>query len=156
MEPHKIIKVDKLIIGSGISGIFLGLELLKRNRNDFLILEKEDRPGGLCRSHKIGNLYYDIGAHALHKKAVESSKELCQIIDTGKLYCQKRNAKVFIFNKLIPHPFQLHLYYAPLNVKLKCLFGYLTRVKKTSDNLFEWLQSEFGAQVCKSFLVPYN
>ena len=156
MEPHKIIKVDKLIIGSGISGIFLGLELLKRNRNDFLILEKEDRPGGLCRSHKIGNLYYDIGAHALHKKAVESSKELCQIIDTGKLYCQKRNAKVFIFNKLIPHPFQLHLYYAPLNVKLKCLFGYLTRVKKTSDNLFEWLQSEFGDQVCKYFLFPYN
>ena len=156
MEPDKIIKVDKLIIGGGISGIFLGLELMKRNDKDFLILEKEDRPGGLCRSHKIGNLYYDIGAHALHKKAVESSKELCQIIDTSKLYCQKRNAKVFIFNKLIPHPFQLHLYYAPLKVKLECLFGFLTRVKKTSDNLFEWLQSEFGDQVCKYFLFPYN
>lgn len=156
MGPDKIIKVDKLIIGGGISGIFLGLELMKRNDKDFLILEKEDRPGGLCRSHKIGNLYYDIGAHALHKKAVESSKELNEIIDINKLYCQKRNAKVFIFNKLIPHPFQLHLYYAPLKVKLKCLYGYLTRVKKTSDNLSEWLQSEFGDQVCKYFLFPYN
>lgn len=156
MEPDKIIKVDKLIIGGGISGIFLGLELLKRDDKDFLILEKENRTGGLCRSHKIGNLYYDIGAHALHKKAVESSKELREIIDINNLYCQKRNAKVFIFNKLIPHPFQLHLYYAPLNVKLKCLLGYLTRVKKTSNNLFEWLQSEFGDQVCKYFLFPYN
>ncbi len=153
---EKIIKVNKLILGGGISGIFLGLELMKRNDNDFLILEKENRTGGLCRSYKIGNLYYDIGAHALHKKAVESSKELSEIIDINKLYCQKRNAKVFIFNKLIPHPFQLHLYYAPLKVKLRCLFGYLTRSKEESNNLFEWLQSEFGDQVCKYFLFPYN
>lgn len=116
----KTIKVDKLIIGGGISGIFLGLELKKRNDNNFLILEKEDRPGGLCRSFKIGSLYYDIGAHALHKKAIESSCELRQIIDIDKLHIQKRNAKVFIFDKLIPHPLQLHLFYAPIKVKLRC------------------------------------
>ena len=153
---EKIVKVDKLIIGGGISGIFLGLELMKQNDRNFLILEKEDGRGGLCRSFKIGNLYYDIGAHALHKKAIESSKDLCQIIDVNKLYCQKRNAKVFIFNKLIPHPFQLHLFYAPLKIKLRCLVGYLTRGEKSYGNLFDWLRSEFGDQVCKYFLFPYN
>lgn len=135
---------------------FLGLALLQKGINDFLILEKEDRLGGLCRSFKIGSLCYDIGAHALHKKAIESSDRLSRFIDINKLYCQKRNAKVFIFQKLIPHPFQLHLFYAPWKIKLKCLIGYLIRPKTKSDNLFDWLQTKFGKQACKYFLFPYN
>lgn len=156
IQDKNIIKVDNLILGGGISGIFLGLEFLQRSSLDFLILEKEDRLGGLCRSFKMGGLYYDIGAHALHKKAIESSNGLSRFIDINKLYCQKRNAKVFIFQKLIPHPFQLHLFYAPWKIKLKCLIGYLIRPKIKSDNLLDWLQTKFGKQVCKYFLFPYN
>ncbi|OIP80556.1 MAG: hypothetical protein COY83_00285 [Parcubacteria group bacterium CG_4_10_14_0_8_um_filter_48_154] len=155
-KNEKVIKVDNLILGGGISGIFLGLKLAQKNKNSFLILEKENRPGGLCRSFKMGDSYYDIGAHALHKKAIESSKELRQIINSDNLYCQKREAKVFIFGKLIPHPFQLHLFYAPIVVKIKCFISFLIRPKFTSNNLFEWLQEKFGKQVCNYFLFPYN
>lgn len=155
-ENGEITKIDNLILGGGISGIFLGLDFLQKSSLDFLILEKEDRLGGLCRSFKMGGLYYDIGAHALHKKAVESSNGLSRFIDINKLYCQKRNAKVFIFKKLIPHPFQLHLFYAPWKIKLKCFISYLIRQKMDSDNLFDWLQAKFGKQVCKYFLFPYN
>src|SRR3989338_369932 len=155
-ENQKTIKVDCLILGGGISGIFTGNELMERGVCDFLILEKDMRPGGLCRSFKIGDLYYDVGAHALHKNAVESSEKLRQVIGVDRLYCQKRNARVFIFNKLIPHPFQLHLYYAPFRVKLKCLIGYLSRKKRKLNNLSDWLRSEFGDCVCEYFLFSYN
>jgi protoporphyrinogen oxidase len=144
-------------LGAGISGIFLGLKLKQKNKKDFLILEKESRPGGLCRSFRMGKLYYDIGAHALHKEAIESSGELFQIINTDNLYCQKRKAKVFIFGRLIPHPFQLHLFYAPILVKIKCFISFLIRPKSNNrSNLFDWLQEKFGKQVCKYFLFPYN
>lgn len=149
-------KVDHLIIGGGISGMFVGLELMKRENNNFIILEKENRLGGLCRSFKIGDQSYDIGAHALHHKALESSKEFGEIIDTKALYCQKRSAKVFIYNKFIPHPFQLHLFYAPLKIKLRCLSGYITRPKMVSSNMHDWFLSEFGWNICKYFLFPYN
>lgn len=156
LQETEKIRVDNLILGGGISGIFIGIEFLQRGWHDFLILEKEGRLGGLCRSFKIGSLYYDAGAHALHKKAIESSEKLQKIIDINKLYCQKRNARVFIFNKLIPHPFQLHLFYAPLQVKLKCLISYLVRPRAASKDLSSWLQTKFGKQVCKYFLFPYN
>jgi len=149
-------KVSTLILGGGASGIFIGIEFLQKGLHDFLILEKEERPGGLCRSFKIGDLYYDIGAHALHKKAIESSAKLQKIIDAKELYYQKRNARVFIFQRLIPHPFQLHLFYAPLLVKLKCFVSYLVRPKVESKDLFNWLQTKFGKQTCKYFLFPYN
>lgn len=155
-EHKKTIEVGCLILGGGISGIFTGNELMQRGIHDFLILEKDTCLGGLCRSFKIGDLYYDVGAHALHKNAVESSEELRRVIDVNKLYCQKRNARVFIYNKLIPHPFQLHLYYAPFRIRLRCLIGYLSKEKRKSNNLSDWLRSEFGDYVCECFLFPYN
>lgn len=153
---ENIIEVENLILGGGITGIFLGLKLAKKNKNNYLILEKENRPGGLCRSFKMGDLYYDIGAHALHKKTIESYNELCQIINTDSLYCQKREAKVFIFRELIPHPFQLHLFYASMLVKIRCFISFLFRPRNKSNNLFEWFQEKFGKQICKYFLFPYN
>jgi len=155
-ENKGVIETDTLIIGGGASAIFVGLEFIKKGFSSFVILEKEDRPGGLCRSFQFGELYYDLGAHALHKQAISSSAELRETIDPNKLYCQKREAKVFIFDKLIPHPFQLHLFYAPMNIKLKCLFSYLIKKKITPGNLKEWLLSKFGKQVCEYFLFPYN
>ena len=155
-ESEKIIKVDTLILGGGISGVFIGVEFLQKGLHDFLILEKEELSGGLCRSFKIGNLYYDAGAHALHKKAIESSEKLQKIIDINELYCQKRNASVFIFERFIPHPLQLHLFYAPLWVRFKCFMSYLVRPRIASNDLLNWLQTKFGKQVCKYFLFPYN
>jgi|GEM_PF-6594164 len=151
-----VINVDVLIMGAGISGIFLGLSLEEKGENNFYILEKEDRAGGLCRSFKIGNLYYDIGAHALHMKAIEAPGRLQKIIDIKRIYCQKRNAKVFVFSKKMPHPFQMHLFYAPFKVRLKCLISYLARPRIKADNLYDWLQATFGEKVCKYFLFPYN
>lgn len=155
-ENRDTIQIDTIIIGGGASAIFVGLEFIKRGLDSFLILEKEDRPGGLCRSFQFGELSYDLGAHALHQQAILSSAKLREIIDLNKLYCQKRKAKVFIFDKLIPHPFQLHLFYAPMNIKLKCLFSYLKKKRITPNNLKEWLLSRFGKQICEYFLFPYN
>ncbi|MFA5127002.1 MAG: FAD-dependent oxidoreductase [Patescibacteria group bacterium] len=155
-EDKIIIEIDTIIIGGGISAIFVGLEFINKGFNDFVILEKEDRPGGLCRSFQFGELYYDLGAHALHKQAILSSDKLRETINPNKLYCQKRKAKVFIFDKLIPHPFQLHIFYAPMNIKLKCFYGYLVKKNIMPGNLKEWLLSKFGKQVCEYFLFPYN
>lgn len=155
-ENQNTIEVDKLILGCGAAGIFLGQELLKRGDDNFLILEKEDRPGGLCRSFKMGSQYYDIGAHALHKKTLEKPSEFSRAIDVADICCQKRCAKVFAFDCLIPHPFQLHLFYAPIAVKIRCLIGYIRRQKVVANNLYDWLLSEFGNDVCRYFLFPYN
>lgn len=44
---------DTIIIGGGITGVTIGRLLQKKNKNNFLIIEKENEAGGLCRSKNI-------------------------------------------------------------------------------------------------------
>lgn len=157
-ENKEIKEIDTIIIGGGAAGLFLGVKFLDKGFRDFLILEKSDKAGGLCRSFKLGGAYYDTGAHALHKEAFLNCPELQKIIDINKLHCQRRHARVYIFNRLIPHPLQLHLFYAPFYVKWKCLLSYLLAklIKTEGNNLYSWSQKKFGKKLCEYFLYPYN
>ena len=56
----------KIIIGAGISGLYLGWELLKKNV-DFVILEKSDRTGGRLWSEYTSNgKPVELGASVFH------------------------------------------------------------------------------------------
>jgi len=55
------------IIGGGISGISIGLELCKENFN-VLIFEKQNSLGGLSSSLKINNFSLDFGPHIVSMK----------------------------------------------------------------------------------------
>jgi hypothetical protein len=46
---------DYIIIGSGISGLYTGLELLKKSINNFIILEKNSNIGGRIKTFPINN-----------------------------------------------------------------------------------------------------
>ncbi|MEK9135112.1 MAG: FAD-dependent oxidoreductase [Patescibacteria group bacterium] len=148
-------KVEFLILGAGVSGIFCAKNLLNKRKKNLLVLEKENRAGGLCRSFKLGNLYYDIGAHALHKKTLDKH-DFAENINSQSVYCQTRKAKIYFMGKFIPHPFQLHLFYTPLKVKLKCFFDFLLKKKVPGENFKSWLYSNFGKSICDLFLIPYN
>ena len=58
-----------VILGGGLSAISTAFFLQDRDDvEEILILEKEDVPGGLCRSIKKGKYIYDIGPHILFSK----------------------------------------------------------------------------------------
>ena len=54
-----------VIVGGGITGLSLGVMLGKAGVPS-VIIEKEDRPGGLARSFKYGDFTFDIGPHRFH------------------------------------------------------------------------------------------
>ncbi|MBU2615156.1 MAG: FAD-dependent oxidoreductase, partial [Elusimicrobia bacterium] len=51
-----------IIIGGGISGLAAAYHL----KNDYIIFEKENTAGGLCRSIKTGGFTFDYSGHFLH------------------------------------------------------------------------------------------
>ena len=150
-------KVDTLILGAGFSGLSLGYIFQKNSFVDYLILEKESKPGGLCRSFKFLGTYYDIGAHALHKATYEKSKLLQEIIRKEEIYCQQRKAFVFLFGKVIPHPIQCHMYYLPFRKRVRGLLSFLiSKHNRSKTTLKKWLESTLGKYICEIFLFPYN
>ena len=50
-----------LIIGAGMSGISFARLLQLSGEHNFIVLEAEDEPGGLCRTKQINGHFLDIG-----------------------------------------------------------------------------------------------
>lgn len=48
-----MIKVKFLILGAGVAGLTFARKLKDCGEDDFLILEREEEPGGLCRSTEV-------------------------------------------------------------------------------------------------------
>ena len=54
-------KVKYLILGAGVAGLTFARKLKDFGEDDFLILEREEEPGGLCRSTEVDGSPFDIG-----------------------------------------------------------------------------------------------
>ena len=50
-----------LILGAGPAGLAVANKLLKNGEEDFLVIEKENIAGGLCRSEQVDGSPLDIG-----------------------------------------------------------------------------------------------
>ena len=69
---------DYIIIGTGISGLYIANHLLKTNQN-FIILEAKGRNGGRIKSIETNNLVYETGAYRIskaHTRTLQLIKQL--------------------------------------------------------------------------------
>lgn len=142
---------DIVIIGAGISGLSLGY-FLKQN---CVILEKESRPGGLCRSVHSGGYTFDYSGHFLHFRD-ESVKQLAHALLSDKLEKIKRNAWIYTNSVYVPFPFQSNLSYLPEKIREKCLKGFLNRPECDTRSFYGWSVATFGKGITEYFMRPYN
>ena len=138
-----------LIIGAGISGI----SAAKNLKRDFLILEKKGDIGGLSTQYKSGKYFFDYGGHYFHFKEKPEIKKYLEKFVNFKKY--DRKSKVYIVNKYTPFPLQFHLSYLPSRLKNKILEEILNRTEKQSNNLFEFIENNFGKKLSELFFKPF-
>lgn len=144
-----------IIAGAGITGLSVGYHM---RGLDFEIIEKENEPGGLARSKKIGDFYLDYGGHFIHGKD-SYFLETIQSLFGGSFKKWERNACILKDGKLIPYPFQANLSLLSDNEKFECVRDFIEssfKRKKRASNFKDWLKMNFGEGICKSFLFPYN
>ncbi|MCX5782800.1 MAG: FAD-dependent oxidoreductase, partial [Elusimicrobia bacterium] len=140
-----------IIIGAGLTGTSLGYFLKK----DFVILEKEKVPGGLCRSIKIDGFTFDYSGHFLHLHQNKTKQLLKNLLENNLREIQ-RKSWIYEFDRFIPFPFQANLYYLPEKIKKECLQGFIHRPKRNNQNFYNWSLSTFGSGITKHFMKPYN
>lgn len=144
-----------IIAGAGITGLSVGYHL---RGLDFEVIEKENEPGGLARSKKIGDFYLDYGGHFIHGKD-SYFLETLQSLFGGSLKKWERKAYILKDEKLIPYPFQANLSLLPYNEKFECVRDFIEnsfKGKKKASNFKDWLKINFGEGMCKSFFFHYN
>lgn len=139
------------ILGGGLSGISFQRFL----KHDSEILEKEARPGGLCRTFSKDGFYYDIGGHILFSKDHKIMHLVKRFLGSNH-NLRRRNNKILFNGHFIKYPFENGL--GALNKKdnYECLIEYLRNDYSASRTFKDWIYKTFGKGIAEKYLIPYN
>ena len=152
-------KTKKIVIlGAGLSGLATAY-FLKKKGVDAYVFEKEDTPGGLCRSYKKNGFIFDFSGHLLHFK----HRRIFSIVKGllgDNLVQHRRNSWVYSFRRLIPYPFQVHFTHLPEDISKACFKDFVEAQNngksKNFKNFLEWSYCKFGSSITRYFMIPYN
>ena len=146
------------ILGGGISAISLAFFLQdKKSINKIFIIEKEKKLGGLLRSFKKKNIYYDVGPHIIFSKHVETLNLMQKILKDNKCLL-KRSNKIIYKSRYIKYPFENELSKLPKNDLNYCLKTFLNNPyeKLEHSNMHQFFLKNFGDGITNIYLNPYN
>ena len=160
-----MLKTHTLIIGGGLAGLSAAKAL--EGKKDYLITERENRPGGLAATVKKGGFHFDYSGHLLHLRWPKTSKFIFDAL-SGNCARIKRDARVYTHRNWTPYPFQANLSGLPGRVKAECVNGFLTaynnshkpyaikHTQKSPEVFSRWTRRVFGEGISKHFMLPYN
>lgn len=151
-----------VIIGGGLAGVTLA-HLLSKQGEEVLVLEKDSKIGGLCKSITTDGFTFDIGgSHIIFSRDQEVLSFMHQVLKENRGE-RKRDTKIFYKNRYIKYPFENGLYELPkedcytcLNEFIKTLISLEKGELKEPENFKEWIFHTFGKGIAEAYLVPYN
>jgi protoporphyrinogen oxidase len=147
-----------VILGAGLSGLCAAGRL----RCDYEIFEKEERPGGLCRSRVLDGFTFDIAGHLFHFKERKNLALLTDLLGSN-IVEKKRSSWIWSHERFIPYPFQSNFQKLPAAAAFECLEG-LRKARQnkkrspgTNGSCFKsWILETYGQGIANHFMFPYN
>lgn len=158
-------KHNAIIIGAGLTGLSCAYHL----KEDYLLVEKEDEPGGIVRTRvrapELGGFACDGTGHWLHLRSPEMRKLVTDVLPGGLVEYERR-AAIHMQGCFTAFPFQANTHGLPAQTAMECVLGFL-QARHPEDfglaasripprNFRESLERLFGPGICRHFMVPYN
>lgn len=150
-----------LVLGAGPAGLSFANYLKKSGENSFLVLEKENEAGGLCRSKIVDNYSLDIGGgHFLDVRIPKVNEFLFMFMPRYEWNLYNRNSKIQLGKEKIDHPLEANIWQLSVNEQVE----YLSSIAKAGcnteklkpENFMEWINWKFGEKISKNYMLPYN
>lgn len=146
-------EVGTLIIGAGVSG----LSYAAYTNEDYIIVEKENTPGGLCRTIYRDGFVWDFGGHFFHFARPELKRDFEKEINAEDIVWHVKNTNINYNGYIVDYPFQMNIHQLPKTEFIDCLFDLFNRTEKPGYGSFEeMLYGKFGKSITEKFLKPYN
>src|SRR5947208_12422832 len=99
-----------------------GLAFAYHLKDNYLLVEKSDEPGGLSRSIKQDGFVFDHTVHLLHLRNPYTLKLIPKLLGDN-LALNQRRAWIYSHNTYTRYPYQANLYGLPKKVIEECLIG---------------------------------
>lgn len=147
-----------VILGGGLSAVSLAYNIMDRsNIDEIIIIEKEDKLGGLCRSYKMDNVVYDVGPHIIFSKD-EQVLEHMKTMLKDNIHMKRRSNQIIHKGTLIQYPFENDL--SKLNDKDKfyAINAFINNPYENynPENMHQFFLKTFGEGITNLYLRPYN
>ncbi|MCD4779810.1 MAG: FAD-dependent oxidoreductase [Candidatus Omnitrophica bacterium] len=151
----KKIKTKFLILGGGLSGLFIAL-FLKRQGYEPVILEKSDDVGGLARTYSFQGHSFDVGGHRISFHEHENIQLVQSLIPD--LSTLTRRSKIYYSDRFIDYPITLSSFMSFSKKKLlKIVFemAFSNRFVKPG-NFEEWIRRYYGQTIYEIVFEHYS
>lgn len=159
---NRMRKVKYLILGGGPTGLTIANLFLQAGETSFLLLEKEDEVGGLCRSQMVDGSELDIGGgHFLDVKREKVNEFLFQFMPEREWNLFGRNSKICLDDRnVVDHPLEANIWQMSVEKQIE----YLQPIAKSGANLgkempskfVDWITWKLGEVIAKEYMLPYN
>ncbi|WP_022759216.1 protoporphyrinogen/coproporphyrinogen oxidase [Butyrivibrio fibrisolvens] len=155
------IKIDYLIIGAGITGITLCKLLRRKFGDNVLVLEKEDVPGGLCRTVNESGHILDIGGgHFFNTKHDKVFEYVFKYLPEKEFNYYTRVSKVELGESTIDYPVESNIWQLPMDEQIKYIISIVRNGEAAGDlpphNYEQWIRWKLGDKICDEYMIPYN
>lgn len=164
-------RVQHLVIGAGVSGLSYASWLQEKAREQkrplpsVLVLEKDDEPGGYCKTIKQDGFVWDYSGHFFHFKHPEIEAWLrARMPPDEEIRTVEKRSFIRFKGERVDFPFQKNIHQLPREDFLECLVDLYFRDEQrpqsgeeSLEQSFEdMLYARFGRGIAERFLIPYN
>ncbi len=147
-----------IILGGGLAGISLAHFLQDDPRITAIdILEKENEPGGLCRSFLHDGRMVDIGPHIFFSKDKDTLGFMKALLGKNQHELRRSN-RIIHQGRLVQYPFENDLSKLSEEDRDYCVWGFLHNPYRhyPADNMLQFFLKTFGEGITNLYLRPYN
>ena len=151
-----------LILGGGLAGLSTAYHL--EGMRPAVLLEQEDRLGGLTRSFRVNGFIFDITGHLLHLRRPRVRALIDQLLPHQWASVERRSF-IYSHGVYVDYPFQANLHGLPREVVRDCLTSFVEAqadpARPAAEDLalgsfHHWAEAMFGRGIAAEFMLPYN
>ncbi len=151
---------DVLVLGAGLAGISAALAL----GGGYRLVERESRPGGLCRTDVRDGFSFDATGHWLHLRDPDTRALAHEVLPGGWLEVQRR-ASIRSHGVFTRYPYQVNTHGLPAAVATENVLGFIAAHlgdggaelrQRVPRNFAEFVLRHLGAGIARNFMFPYN
>lgn len=150
-----------LILGAGPAGLTFANRLLEKGETDFLVLERNEEAGGLCRSRDVDGKPLDIGGgHFLDVRNPEVLDFVFSFMPKDEWDRYERDSRIVVNGNTINSPIEANIW----QMKMEDQVEYLKAIAVAGCNLgvempekfVDWIYWKLGKKVADDYMIPYN
>lgn len=150
-----------IVLGAGAAGLSVANKLCQLGVKDILVLERENTPGGLCRSETVDGSPLDIGGgHFLDVKRSQVLDFLFQFMGLDEWNLYTRDSRIDIYNTQINSPIEANIWQLPLEQQVELLKSIAVAGcnlgKDMPQKFVEWIYWKLGDKIAADYMIPYN